>query len=257
MRLSMTCALVTSIFIAATVGAADSVPAPKAPTFRVETEVYIDDEVQPFDRHLILFDDGVIYDIFLDDDRVSTMYDPNRGRVILVDRQHRQQVVLSTSEMLAATAQARATIEAEGKGNEFGLQAEVVEQPPKTPGDPIRYQLSFGDTRYTTTTQAAKQPQVAVAYNQFVTLAGQLNVMLRRGTPPFARMVLGQHIAEMGHLPLRTELEHDVTASLKTRRYRAQLHLVEQLSVVDRERIAEFGKVLAECEPVSLADFQQ
>lgn len=256
MRFSATLAMVFWMISSAILPANDPAVVPQGPSFRVETEVFAGDSIQPAARHLILFDSGVIYDIRLDDDRIATMYDPARRRVILVDRLNREQVVLSTEELLTATARARAAIEQEGRAEYFGLLSQVSELEKDEPGDPQRYQIAFGDTTYTTTTIAVRKPQIAAAYNHFATLASQLNVSRQIGLPPFARMTLGQYIADMGQLPLATTLELKLKRGVKPQRFRSQLQVVEQLSLVDRERIAEFGRVLADCKPIDLADFQ-
>lgn len=228
---------------------------PSGPSFRVETELFEGDSVQPAARHLILFDAGVIYDIRLDDERSATMYDPTRGRVILIDRVRHQQTVLATTDLTLATAQLRAAAAGEGKGDRFGLDAKVTSGEQSKPSDPETLQIRFGGVRYRTTTLNVNQVEIAHAYNEFAVLAAQLNVLRRRGVPPFARMTLGKHLAEAGQLPLAMELE--VRNGLKKERYRAHHLVVERLSDRDRKRIHELGNILAQCEEVSFEDFQE
>lgn len=226
---------------------------PRGPSFRVETEVFIGDDVQPAARHLVLFDSGVIYDFRLDDDRFVTMFDPVRGRVVLVDRRKQQQTVVATADMLQATAQFRAAVVQEGKADKFGLNAVVTPATQANPGDLAAFEISFGDTVYRTTTQTVSSRDIARSYNHFATLASQLNVVQALGAPPFARMTLGQHLADAGLLPLETILE--VRRGIKKNRWKSQLLIVEKLSTLDRNRIAEFGKLLVSCEEVELSEF--
>ena len=230
---------------------------PSGPSFRVETELFVGDKVQPAARHLTLFDSGVIYDFRLDDDRFVTLFDPTRGRVILVDRRKLEQTVVNTADLLQVTAQLRAAVTQEGKADRFGLNAVVAPASDVKPGDVSAFEISFGDTRYRTTTQPVTKPEIARAYNHFATLAAQLNVLQSPGAlaPPFARMTLGQHIADAGLLPLETVLEVKKENRILKDRYRSHLLVIEQLSSLDRNRIADFGKVLATCQQVELATF--
>lgn len=227
---------------------------PKGPSFRVETEVFEGDSTSPASQHLILFDAGVIYDLRLDDNRLATLYDPARGRIVLVDLQHRQQTTLTPSDLLMASAQFRAAIEQEGKEDAFGLNVKVEKLAATAEETAVQFEVGFGDTRYTSTTQSVRNPEIARAYHEFVVLASRLNIVRKQGIPPFARLALGEQIAEANRLPLSTVLE--LKQGLRKQKYRSHLLVVEQLSTKDRERIADLGKVLASCEEVAFGDFQ-
>lgn len=228
---------------------------PKGPSFRVETELFQGDAVEPAAQHLILFDSGVIYDLRVDDQRSATMYDPARGRVILIDRVRKQQTVLATSDLTLAMAQLRAAAEREGKADRFGLEAQVTPGERVKPTDPETLEIRFSGVYYRTTVETVNQLEIAHAYNHFATLAAQLNVLRRRGVPPFARLTLGQYLAEAGQLPLAMDLE--VRNGLRKERYRAHHLVVERLSDTDRKQIQELGRDLAQCEEVPLEDFQE
>lgn len=228
---------------------------PQGPSFRVETELFEGDAVEPAARHLILFDGGVIYDIRLDNERTATLYDPTRGRVILIDRVRKLQTELSTEELLRATAQLRGAAEQEGKAEAFGLNAKVATVAPSDPSASPSLQIQFGSVHYDATTQPVSEPQIAQAYHAFATLASQLNVVRRRGVPPFARMTLGQQIAAAGEIPLELNLE--VWSGIKREHYRAHHLIVERLSELDRKRINEIGRILAQCEEVALDQFPE
>lgn len=228
---------------------------PNGPSFRVETELFQGDAVEPAAQHLILFDSGVIYDLRVDDQRSATMYDPARGRVILIDRVRKQQAVLATSDLTLAMAQLRAAAEREGKADRFGLEAQVTPGERVKPTDPETLEIRFSGVYYRTTMETVNQLEIAHAYNHFATLAAQLNVLRRRGVPPFARLTLGQHLAEAGQLPLAMDLE--VRNGLRKERYRAHHLVVERLSDTDRKQIQELGKDLAQCEEVPLDAFQE
>lgn len=223
---------------------------PTGPSFRVETEVFEGDSVEPAARHLVLFDAGVIYDFRLDSDRFATMFDPTRGRILLVDRRDKTQTSVATTDLLQATAQLRAAVEQEGKAERFGLNAVVTND---NDSATAKFKIEFADTKYSTTTQPVSVPQIARSYNHFATLASQLNVVQGLGAPPFARMTLGQQIADAGLLPLETNLE--VRRGLQKERWRSHLLVVEQLSALDKNRISDFGNLLGQCKTVPFAEF--
>jgi hypothetical protein len=230
---------------------------PDGPTFRVESETFAGDEVQPASRRLVLFDAGVIYEMWLDDDRVATIYDPGRGRVLLIDREHLQVAEIATSRLLTVAAQVRAQVEQEDRGEDFGLDAEVTVRAPESPEDSRRFVIAFGDTRYETTTRKVDDRQLAEAYYKYSQLAAQLNIFRRSGPPPFARLNLIKHVTSQGQLPLSTTLEVSRGGGLKKLRLRAQMEVIGQLSKIDRERIAKLGETLARCETISIEQFQQ
>lgn len=237
--------------------AADPTVVPQGPTFRIESETFSGDTVQPASRRLVLFDAGVIYEMWLDDDRVATLYDPGRERVLLIDREHLEYSEVSTTQLLTVSAQARAQVEQEGRGDYFGLRAEVRLDQSETETPTELHVIEFGDTRYETTTRELKNPAVGAAYYQYAQLAAQLNIYRKTGPPPFARLNLIKAVTDKGRLPLSTTLEVTQGGGLKKLRLRAQMEVIDQLSKVDRERIANIGETLARSKKVPIEAFQQ
>lgn len=235
--------------------ATDPTIPPTGPSFRVETELFEGTKVEPAARHLILFQSGVIYEFRLDDQRLVTIYDPGRGRVVLVDCRNLQRVTLATDVLTTAAAQFRAAVQEEGKGEAFGLSAEVQYLAPSAEEEQERLEVHFGDVKYSTTIQAVVDPAIPTAYHDFTLLASRLNIVRKQGIPPFARLALSEAIAQRNSLPLETSLE--MKQGLRKQRIRSHLLVVEQLSANDEARIAEIGRVLASCAEVSFSEFQQ
>lgn len=223
-------------------------PYPSGPSFRIETEMFHGSASTPVSRHKILFDAGVIYDIHEQGGRWLTVFDPARGRVILLDEKKQVQAHVSTEELIEATAQLRAAAKEAGKADLLGLEA--------TPTPLVKedgYSIAFGLLHYKMTTQAVSNVEIAQAYNELASWAARLNVLRKRGAPPFARLTLGGQVADEGRLPLHLTLTID--QGLKKEQYRAHHLVVERLSELDRKAIDRVGDRLAAFKKVSFAEF--
>ncbi|MEX0824660.1 MAG: hypothetical protein WD119_00755 [Pirellulaceae bacterium] len=223
-------------------------PLPSGPSFRIETEMFQGNETAPVSRHKILFDAGVIYDIHENGGRWSTVFDPARGRVILLDKKMQVQTQVSTEELIRATAQLSAAAKEAGKADSLGLNAKPI---------PLKkedgYAIAFGSLHYEMTTQTVSSEELAHAYHELAVWAARLNVLRRRGAPPFARLTLGELVASEGRLPLHLILTID--QGLKKERYRAHHLVVERLSELDRKAIDHVGDRLAAFKKVSFEEF--
>lgn len=219
---------------------------PSGPSFRVETELFQGGDNEPGSRHKILFDRGVVYDLTEPQGRLQTMYDPSRGRVVLLDRQAQVKTELSTEELIEATAQLAVAARQTGKAEKFGLEAKVVDE-----GD--RQSIAFGPCRYEATLQSVKNPEIPVAFHDFTVWASRLNVRQQLGMPPFARMALSDSIATAGKLPLNLTLV--IERGLRKQKFRANHLVIETLSDLDRQAIRRIGDALAEYRAVPLDAF--
>ncbi|MCP4885129.1 MAG: hypothetical protein GY904_00735 [Planctomycetaceae bacterium] len=202
-----------------------------AATFRVTTRLFEGAALEPAAEHKILFDEGLVFDLPQIHSRFVTVYDPARDRVTLLDRETQVQTTVRIEDLVKVTAAARAAASTDEQREHLGLNSEV--QPSKRV---IGYTIRFGSLEYHTTTQKPDDPTIANDYGQFAILASRLNIVRRLGPPPFGRMTLSDHITQRGEIPLET------TLTLKTRKSNEQYrstHLLEDLSTVDRQKIAE------------------
>ncbi|WP_153558742.1 hypothetical protein [Roseimaritima sediminicola] len=219
---------------------------PSGPSFRLETEIYQNKANEPSARHKILFDSGVMYDLQEQGGNVHTVFDPARGRVILLHTTQQVQTEISTQHLIDITAQLKVAAQQHGKSESFGIDAEV-----KQTGE--EYTVAFGNCRYHTTTQPAPRAELAAAYHELTIWAARLNALRRVGTPPFGRLALGHKLAADGRLPLDMTLSID--RGVSQQHYRAHHLLLEQLSELDRRAIAAVGEQLASFQKVSLEAF--
>lgn len=218
-----------------------------AATFRVTTKVYAGAALDPSAEHRILFDEGLVYDLPQIETRFVTVYDEAQNRVTILDRETQVQTILGAGDLEKIIAQLRAAAVAPQRQGQLGLLAKV--KPSKRV---IGYTVKFGNLEYHTSTQTPDDPTIAIDYARFVILASRLNIVRRRGTPPFGRMTLHHHIATMGELPLETTLT--VRHGEQSDDYRST-HELDELTPLDRKRIDEVRGMLTRYPEVELKKF--
>jgi hypothetical protein len=217
------------------------------PSFRVETDLYEGDSTVPESQHLILFDSGVVYDLPIGTGSIISVFDVPRGRVILVHKGTKVRTSISTDTLVQMAAQVRAEAAKPGR-RDIGLNAKVL------PGTkPDSYVVEFRDNRYEATSQKVKDPTIAAEFASFTAWASRLNIARHVGSPPFARITLADHLAADNAIPRQVKL--DVRLNFKTRTVRAEHLVVERLSELDREKIADAGGMVATFDEVSFGDF--
>lgn len=221
-----------------------------AATFRVTTKIFEGAKLDAAAEHVILFQEGLVYDFPQIDTRFVTVYDPAQNRVTLMDRENQQQTTLSTDDLIQVTAQARAAARTPEQQEQLGLLAKV-ERSSRVSG----YSVRFGNMEYHVTTQQPNDPSVAADFARFADLASRLNIVRRMGPPPFGRMTLNQHIAALSQIPLETTLTlHRGESSQEFR----STHLLEELQGMtpeDQKLIEEARGMQAVYRQVEPKDF--
>src|SRR6187397_1879507 len=70
--------------------------------FRVDTEVFYDQEKEPAVEALTIFSDGRVYD-FLRSQQEMVVFDPARGQFILLDESRRIKAIVRTQDLMEVT----------------------------------------------------------------------------------------------------------------------------------------------------------
>ncbi|MFK8112331.1 MAG: hypothetical protein AB8B91_09015 [Rubripirellula sp.] len=215
-----------------------------AATFCVTSKIFEGASLDAAAEHLVLFDEGLVYDLPQIDSRFVTVYDPAQGRVTLLDRQNQTQATVSTKDLLQVSAQARAAAKTPDQQSKLGLNATVQ---PST--RMIGHSIKFANVEYHASTQTPAEPSMALDYGRFADLAARLNIVRRLGPPPFARMTLYGHIAKQGEVPLATTLTIHRGGTEEDFR---STHEITALSSKDRGRIDEVRGMLTLYQEVAL-----
>ena len=222
-------------------------PRVSAATFRLVTKIFVEPELDPASEHLILFDEGLVYDLPQVATRFVTVYDPARKQVTLLDREDQVQTTVSTDDLVKVTAQARAAAMTPAQREQLGIEARVA-----LSQRVVGYTIQFANMEYHTTTQKPNDPQMAADYAIFADLASRLNLIRRIGPPPFGRMTLNQRIAAEKSVPLETTLT--LRRGDEKENYRST-HEMADLNLNDLEKIKETQGMLLLYRHVPLDDF--
>lgn len=221
-----------------------------AENFRVITKVYSGSSLDALSEHLILFQEGVIYDFPEIETRFVSIFDSGKKLVTIMDRETQVQASVSEDDLVKITAQARAAATTEEQRTQLGMNAAV--EPSKRV---LGYKLSFGNLEYHMTGQPAPSKEVAVEFAKFVDLAARLNLVRRLGPPPFGRMTLNQYLASKKEVPLETTLILNREGGSQEYRSTLALETIESLSSDDRKKMQEAAGMRAIYRQVDLKSF--
>lgn len=229
-------------------------PAAVGQDFRVETDVFLDGEAESVAETLTLFRGDYVYDFFLKGPEEATIYDANRGRIVLLDTARKLQTVLTTEQLLQLSQAMQAV--GQEKANKPLLEPQFT-----VVFDDANRVLKLTSDRLTYQARCA-QPKVSNAaerFRQFADWYARLNAVRPPNLPPFGRLELNEALALRGMIP--EEIERTVVVDRrvtnKTLRARSQHLFVWALSGTDQKRVEKAGQDLANFENVSLSQYWQ
>ncbi len=224
--------------------------------FRVDTDVFLGEEKEPFAENVTLFKAGLVYDFPLAGPREITVFDPSRGRFVLLDGERQVKTTLTTQELLEFVAAMK--VHAEERGGLFAAAA-----------DP-QFEQRFDNATGWVALQAPKiryrargqQPELELAaarYREFADWYARLNATRPGSLPPFARIELNRVMAERGWIPGEVELTLESQEQQRNRRVvlRSRHFPFWRLSATDHKRLEEAGTQLAQFRAVSFTEYRQ
>jgi hypothetical protein len=222
-------------------------PLARADDFRIETKVYSGKGKLPVSQNTTLFHAGTVYDFLARPERVA-VFDPARGRFIVLDPARRLKAEVKTDEVrklvdglhdLAAKSSNAAMRFAADP--EFDVQF----------SDDGTLSLTSKHIRYELATQPAATPQAAKQYHEFSDWYARFNTMATPGSaPPFARLVVNAELARRGLVPT------EVKMTFRSVSARTEHMVAWRLLDSDQQRIARTANQLTAFEQVDLEDLQ-
>ncbi len=223
---------------------AQSIVAP-APGFRVVTDVFFGTQKSPAQQSLTLFSAGVAYDISFDDPNQITMVDPQRSRIVLLNKATQTQTAIDLKELQQFIDSARKAAET----SELATFLKGADKIAVTDDS-----VSVGDSvmQYQTSLQKPRDPQMAQQYAQAADALILLNGW-RSGMPPFARLSFNRVVAEQQSLP--QEITRTTSSGKQTIVVRSLLHANWRLSKDDERQLAEIGTMLVNFAQVTAPEF--
>ena len=218
-------------------------------TFAVVTQIFHQDDKEAVAEHRLIFDGGVVYDINQLRDSEVTVFDPARQSVSLLNQAKKNQARISTRDLVNLVAGAKAAAGTKEKQDQLGLNAKVIDSD-RLDGVSIR----FSGLQYDVSIQKPEHPWMATDFARYSDLALRLNLLRRQGSPPFARMALGQHLASLGVLPEETFLT--IRKNGTSERFRS-MAVIEKVTNQDRQMIQDIQGMASLFEAVSFERFEQ
>ena len=81
-----------------------------AQDFRIETDVFLDEEKEPVVETLTIFTNGLVYDFMLTGTEEVTLFDRDRNRLVLMDTERKVKTELTMDSILSFVAQMKAQL---------------------------------------------------------------------------------------------------------------------------------------------------
>jgi hypothetical protein len=228
--------------------------------FRVDSELFKDQDKMPLLQTLTIFQNGMVYDFLLTTPQEVTVLDPQRGRITLLDEGRRVKATVTTQEVLEFTLALR-THAAQEKdpllvfcaAPQFETTERSVEQQGQTLAE---LHLTAKPLSYVALGQPPPWPQAAALYRQFADWAARLNAARPGNLPPNPRLALNEALAERGLVPLEIRRTIPATTRLGKRlELRSEHRFNWTLSGEDQKRLQRVGDMLATYALVSFQEY--
>jgi hypothetical protein len=172
--------------------------------FRIDSELYVVGEKEPFQETLTIFTQGRVYDFVLTEPKETTVFDSQRGRFTLLDESQRLRTDISTQDVLDY-ALALSTQSAQSKDELFKFAAVPAFEPAYREYEENGQQLSeiklIGPVmQYVAVGRHPERPEMAKAYRFFADWYARLNAA-HGNLPPEARLELNKQLADHDLIP--------------------------------------------------------
>lgn len=230
---------------------ADASPA-AAQQMRIETNVFVDDEADPANHTVTLFDSDTVYDFIDQPPQIMVFRPPSAshpGNFIMLDVDAKQRTEVSTERIAGLMEKlTRWAGEQEDALLKFSAQPDFEESYDEESGV---LTLDSQQWKYTVATVPAENAKALARYREFTDWYTQLNTMLNSTPPPGARLKLNAALAEHGVVPV--EIRRSVASESTT--LRATHMFTWRLSREDRDRIDEARSQLASFNKVDNQQF--
>ena len=227
-----------------------------ADEFRVETDIFLGDQKEPFAQNVTLFSSGLVYDFPRTGPEEITVFDPSRGRFVLLDPRRKVKATVTTQELLELAAAMK--VHAKGLEGAFAFAANPKfdeDMDDETGWLSLSSQLLTYRARCTT----PKLPSAVTSYRSFADWYSRLNATRPGSLPPFARMELNRAIAQRDQVPEEVELTVEPKHRFVGRKLVVHSrHLFNwRLSNTDRKQIDQAGTHMANYEAVTIREYRR
>lgn len=222
--------------------------------FRVESKVFEGDDEAPLSTNLTIFRAGVVYDLVETAPREATVFDPHRGRLVLIDPERKCKAEISTAELTSFSAEVRQ----KAKDSRDALLRFVAEPTFEVVDvvEPARVEFRSPLVQYSVVGQPCEEDSAA-AYREFADWYAQLNTLTRRTLPPFARLEVNRQLAERSQVPSEVRLRLDSPRLGDETNLRSTHEFQWKLLASDGRTVDTIGRQMAEFQLVGLDEYQR
>ena len=238
-------------FVALLALVANALPA-AAQQMRIETEVFVDDQTEPVNHTVTLFDSNTVYDFVEQPPQITVFRPPtasHSGSFIMLDLETKQRTEVPTERIAGLMKKlTRWAGEQDDKLLKFSARPEFEESFDEESG---LLMLESPVWSYTVATVPVESAKALSRYREFTDWYTRLNTMMHSTPPPGARLKLNAVLAAHGVVPV--EIRRTVESEATT--LRATHLFTWRLSREDRMRIDEAQSYLAKFKKVDNEEF--
>ena len=219
--------------------------------FRIETDVFVENQKQPVAQTLTLFADDVVYDFMLLAPNEITMFDRQRGELFMLDPSRKLKARWTTAELIQFTASIRMTAK-NAKDNLFGMEfAGHFDE------ETAVVMLEGKNLVYRAVGHKPKLDGASGRYSEFADWYAQLNAARPGNPPPFGRIELNRRLKELHMVP--TEIDRTLTLPGRLgnvkKKVTSRQTFTWLLSTTDRKRIQDVSEHMATFKVVTLKEY--
>lgn len=241
---------VLSTFVAILLGA---IPL-SAQEFRIDSEVFVDNEKKPVSENLTLFQEGVVYDFRFEPGKsrqlkevvVFRISPTGQGDFVFLDVARKVRFSLDARTLLELVDKMRTSPELQQKAPEM-LQPEFNKQWEESTG---WLTLSSDRITYRATGTRTSDSAALDAFHLFANWYARLNAAVPQRLPPFPRLALNEATHNQGMIPEEVHLTIQPGGSVSSAiKVRSKHYIVWTLSKSDNDYIRQAQRMLAEFRP--------
>jgi hypothetical protein len=226
----------------------------RAADFRIQSKVF-GEAPSPLAENLTLFRAGAVYD-YLEEPATVTVFDPARGRFLLLDPARRRQTEVSADEVehFVSRLKERCVKEPEGFLR-FMADPQFDAKQDQASGELV---LSSAWLTYRVSSIQAQSADELEQYRQFADAYARLNTLTNPGNiPPFARLALNATLFQRNEIPERVRLDLTGPKPLGQQQvtFRSEHLVTRRLLEGDLQRINQTAKDITTFNTVSLKEF--
>jgi hypothetical protein len=225
--------------------------------FRIDSRVFVGSDKEPRSENSTVFCRGVVYD-YLEKPAEIIVFDPPRGRFILLDPARRFKVEVTTKEVLTLNENLRQWAGTQTDPFLRFLGSPKFDQ--RTDERTGELVLESPWVSYRVAARDAESETIAEQYRQFSDWCARLNTRLNPGYKlALARLELNEALYK------RRQVPQTITLTVQSKRgfpfqktvVRSEHQLVRHLVESDRDRVAQTDQFLAIFSPVAFDDYQK